>query len=268
MMSMPDSEFMPAMIWQRIRTRWWLPVALAVLGGLIGWAFHFIRTPVYQATATLTVMMDFTRGELTQYEQDYAFNAVGAVVNSSAVMERVVTVAQARSVEIPSAQQGQKFLEGRQSVWDLHVRSQDPDQAADLANIWAEVSLEVLNTALEHSIQADQLTMQIYRLEACLPETPGMAFPLAMLKPSPKDCSRYSLSEIQAELAARTTALAEERSQTMGILSSFEFALSNPAVTPTEPVVGDPGKMTLAGAAIGVIISLWVAGSLRTRRRE
>ena len=213
-------------------------------------------------------MMDFSRGELSQYEQDYAFNAVGAVINSSAVLEKVMTVAQARSVEVPSDEQGQKFLEGRQSVWELHVRSQDPTQAADLANIWAEVSLEVLNTALEHSIQADQLTMQIYRLEACLPETPGMAFPLVMLQPAPKDCSRYSLSEIQAELEDRTTALAEERPQTMGILSSFEFALTNPAVTPAEPVVRDPGKMTLAGAAIGAIISLWVAGSIRTRRRE
>jgi hypothetical protein len=265
---MPDGELMPFMIWQRIRSRWWLPVALAILGGLIGWAFHFIRTPVYQATASLTVMMDFSRGELTQYEQDYAFNAVGAVINSSSVMERVLIVAQARNVEVPSSQQGQKFLEGRQSVWDLHVRSQDPTQAADLANIWAEVSLEVLNTALEHSIQADQLTMQIYRLEACLPETPGMAFPLVMLKPVPKDCSRYTLSEIQAELADRTTALAEEMSLTRGILSSFEFALTNLAVTPAEPVVGDPGKMTLAGAAIGAIISLWVAGGIRKRRGE
>ena len=43
---MPDGELMPSMIWQRIRSRWWLPVALAVLGGLIGWTLHLIKAPV------------------------------------------------------------------------------------------------------------------------------------------------------------------------------------------------------------------------------
>jgi uncharacterized protein involved in exopolysaccharide biosynthesis len=64
---MTSQEFSPRESLERIFARWWIVVAMAILGGVVGWAFHFFHPPVYEATAVLTVTMDFPQRELTQY---------------------------------------------------------------------------------------------------------------------------------------------------------------------------------------------------------
>ncbi len=79
---MKDQEFSPRESLERAFERWWVIVLLTALGGMAGWAFHFFLPPVYEATAVITVNMDFQKGKLTQYEEDYAFNAAGAIGTS------------------------------------------------------------------------------------------------------------------------------------------------------------------------------------------
>jgi hypothetical protein len=265
---MADSEFVPLNSIRRIFLHWWMIAVLAILGGIIGWAIHFLQPSVYEATATITVTMDFTQIELTQYEQDYAFSAVGAIIDSSAVKDQIVTGAQAIGIFITQSRlSGLMFSEGKQSVWELHVRNQDPKMAADLSNIWAQVATEDLNTALDHAMQAEQLQGQIDLLSACLPVAPGVTAPDALPRPTPKDCQRYSLTEIHTALQNWTDELAQEKKQTLGILTIFEFAQTGYASIPETPVLYDQASLTLAGAMIGFVISFWVAGRLRVRSR-
>jgi hypothetical protein len=157
------------------------------------------------------------------------------------------------------------FSEGKQSVWELHVRNRDPQVASELANIWAQVAEEKLNTALEHAMQAERLQVQIDLLSACLPVAPGVTVPGAQPRPAPRDCERYSLTEIHTLLQSWTDELAQQKNLTQGILSTLEFALTSSASIPETPVLYNLASLTLAGTMIGLVVSLWVAGSLKVR---
>jgi hypothetical protein len=264
--SMADSEFIPHNSLMRIFSRWWILLAMSVLGGTIGWAFHFFYPPVYEATSTLTVTMEFTQVELSQYEQDYAFNIVDAIINSSEVTDRIVTNAQLIGISISQTRLAkQMFLERRQSVWELHIRDQDPHVSAELANIWAQVAIDVLNAALNHAMHANQLQTQIDLLNACLPFEPGSTQLQATPRPITRDCGRYSLVEIDAALKSWTDELVQEKGLTQGILPVLEFAQTGNALIPETPVLYNQAGLTLAGAMIGFIISLWMAGIQRPR---
>jgi capsular polysaccharide biosynthesis protein len=265
---MTEGEFTPIDTVKRIFFHWWIVAGMAILGGILGWVFHFFQPPVYEATASLTVTMDFTQIELSQYEQDYAFSAAGAIIDSSAVKDQII--ARAQTVGISITQSGLAalmFSEGKQSVWELNVRNQDPQVAAELVNIWAQVAEETLNAALQHAMQADQLQMQINLLDACLPVAPGVIIPDAQPRPTPKDCGRYSLTEIHTVLQNWTNELAQEKELAEGIFFNLEFALTSRASIPETPVLYNQASLTFAGAMIGFVISLWVGGTRKVRSR-
>src|SRR5512136_710313 len=88
--NMLDKEFSPLDLLSRIRTRWWIPLVMAVIGGLIGLVFQFLQPKVYESTVVLSVMMNFTQQDLTQFEQDDAFNNTGEIINSTDVYDQLV----------------------------------------------------------------------------------------------------------------------------------------------------------------------------------
>ncbi|HEY5158404.1 MAG TPA: Wzz/FepE/Etk N-terminal domain-containing protein [Anaerolineales bacterium] len=258
---MADSEFTPFHTLARILSRWWITIILALIGGIIGWGFHFFHAPVYEATSILTVNMDFSQRVLTQYEEDYAFNAAGNIINSTAVKDQIVTKAQTDGISVdPTRLAQQMFAERRQSVWELHIRDRDPQIAAELANIWAQMAKDALNAALEHALGAEQFQNQVDLLEACQPVAPGTTESTPLPSPIPQDCGRYSLADIQTEIQSWANALVQEKNLSFGILPVMEFALTGEASIPEKPVLYNRASLTLAGALIGFVISLWVAG--------
>ena len=258
---MADPEFTPFKTMAHILSRWWIALVMALIGGLIGWAFHYFHAPVYEATAILTINMDYSQRVLTQYEEDYAFNAAGDMINSTAVRDQVVTQAQTDGISVDPARLAQQMVaERRQSVWELHIRDRDPQIAADLANIWAQVANEALNSALGHALQAKQLQDQVDLLKACQPVVPGTIESTPTPSPIPPDCGVISLTEIQTIIQSSAEVLVQEKKLSFGILPIMEFSLTGEASIPEEPVLYGRASLTLAGALIGFILSLWVAG--------
>jgi LPS O-antigen subunit length determinant protein (WzzB/FepE family) len=78
---MSDQEFSVRELLDHAIDKWWVVVLIAVMGGVIGWASHFLLPPVYESTATITMTMDFFKlsqwepTQYTQYAEDYAFNS-------------------------------------------------------------------------------------------------------------------------------------------------------------------------------------------------
>jgi capsular polysaccharide biosynthesis protein len=263
---MADPEFSPSEAMASIFSRWWLVVIMAVVGGVVGFGFHYMLPPLYQATASVTITMDFTQRELSQYEQDYAFNAAGAIINSTAVVDQIIDKSRMSGISISASDlKQQMFVEGRQSVWELHIRHHDPQAAAVLANIWVGVALDALNATLEQAIQVEQYQQQIASLQACLPFQPGVNQKETNPRPTPKECGRFSLKEIEAALNDWTEKLVQGKELTLGILPIMTFGLTGDASVPVNPVQYNQASLTLAGAAIGFVISLWIASS---RKRE
>ena len=236
---MKKYEFSPRESVERSLARWWIVVLVTVLGGIAGWVFHFFQPPVYEATATVTVTMDFHKWDLTQYEEDYAFNAAGDIINSIPVKDQIIAEARARGLPIDIYQlQRQMVLERKQSVWELHVRDREPKVATELANIWEDKGVEALNLALEHALQADVLEYQVF----------GIARNLS---------TKNSINDLM-----------QERRLSGGIISIMTFALTETASVPEKPVLYTLGTLVLAGACIGFFISLWVVNSYKVQHRD
>lgn len=243
---MNDQEFYPRKSLELAFQRWWVIVVLTTLGGIAGWAVHFIRPPLYESTSTITVSMDFQNRKLTQREQDFAFSASGAIGSSTQVKDQVIAEAQAQGFPIDlNHLEQQMFLERKQSVWEFHVRNRDPETSAELANLWAEKAIEVLNADLAHALRADQIQAQINTLTGSQPASGS---------------SGYS-PEIQASLKTLSDDLMQEKQSSQGIISIMKFAQTGSAIAPKSPALYDLAGFVLAGACIGFVISLWAAGS-------
>jgi hypothetical protein len=243
MNNLNEQEFIPRESLERAFQRWWLIVLLSALGGIAGLAIHFLRPPLFEATAVMTVTMDFHKAKLTQREQDIAFNAAGAIANSTIVSDQITAEAHALGIPIDvSRLSEQMFLERRQSVWEFHVRNGDPDSAAKLANLWAEKTYDSLKTALGHAIQADQIQAQITTITSNQ-LSPGSA----TINP-----------EIQATLKTLSDNFLQENQLSLGVVSIMKFALTRLATVPQIPALYNLADLVLAGACVGFIISLWV----------
>jgi hypothetical protein len=255
---MKNQEFSLYESMQRALARWWIMVILMIIGGIAGWIFHLFYPPVYEAKAVITINMDFEKRPLTQYEEDTAFTAAGAIITSSSVKNLVIAEAQVNGYSIDLSRiQGHFYLEGKQSVWELRVRDQDPKVSAALTNIWAEKATDALNLALNHALQAEQLQVQIDGLENCLAGTPGQAASPQM------GCKGFSQAEIQVMLQSRTEELVQEKGSSLGIIPIMAIGLTESASVPETPAIYGQAGMVLAGAFIGLIVSLWAINTLK-----
>jgi len=247
---MKNQEFSPRESLERAFGLWWVIVLMTALGGIAGWAFHFLLPPVYEATAVITANMDYQKRALTQNEEDYIFNAAGAIGTSTKLENQIVTDAQTQGLSISLDQLKQQlFIEREQSVWKLHIRNRDPKVAAQLANLWSEKFFAALNTDLGHAIQADQIQAQINSINgSLLTSGPSVISP-----------------KTQATLKNLTDRLKQEKQSSQGIISIMKFTQTESATAPQSPVLYRLANFVLAGACIGFVVSLWVASSIKVQ---
>ncbi len=259
---MDGREFSPREALEGALARWWVVVLMTVFGGVVGWTFHFFRTPIYEATAGITVNTFLDRRDLSQYEMDLAFNAAGSVINSNQVMDRFVAEAQARGYSSSEVSWIRKNLsaEGMEALWLVHVRSHDPQEAAELANLWAGFAEQTLKDDVQHALLANELQGLIDGLQGCLPASASAS--------TPEACSSYSLDEIQAKIQAWSDELAQEQSLRQGVASVTSVSWTLTASAPEQPVLYGKGGLVLAGACIGFFISLWITSVRKVRRRD
>jgi len=255
---MKNQEFSLYESMERALARWWMMVILMIMGGITGWIFHLFYPPVYEAKAVITINMDFAKRQLTQYEEDTAFNAAGAIITSSDVKNLVIAEAQVNGYSIDLSRiQRDFYLEEKQSVWELRVRDRDPKVAAALTNIWAEKATNALDLALYHALQAEQLQVQIDGLENCLAGTSGQAASTQM------DCKDYSQEELQAMLQDQTDKLVQEKKSSLGFIPIMAIGLTELASVPEKSAIYGQANLVLAGACIGLVVSLWVINTLK-----
>jgi uncharacterized protein involved in exopolysaccharide biosynthesis len=172
---MEKQEFSPRQSVERILTRWWIIVIATVLGGTAGWIFHLFQPPVYEATATITVTMEFNKWALPQSQSDSAFNSAEDIMTSTQVKNQIIAEARSDGYPMDIYQLQQRMdLERKISIWELRIRDRDPKLTAVLANIWADKALEALNVALGHALQADTLEYEISGMAKSL-STPDKA---------------------------------------------------------------------------------------------
>jgi uncharacterized protein involved in exopolysaccharide biosynthesis len=246
------SEYSPIDTFQNILNRWWWVVLFALIGGGIGWVVHRLQPPVYEATAVLTVMIDYTQtAPLTEYDQDHAIGIVKAVILSKEVIDQVITKAQSQQIQIEELNNEHTiFLDRKHSVLELTARDPNPQIAATLANLWAETAYGALVEAQHNAVQARILRGQLVALEKCLqlPETSP---------DTPAVCRNYPSEDLPDRIQVLASEVQNAEIGSKGIISPLLFEVSERADLPARPVAYGANWLIFSGAMIGFVLGIF-----------
>ncbi len=151
-MTASSQEFEPYEQIAHILKFWWFLVLCAILGGLAGLAAHRVKPPLYEAAAVFSANIDFNKIDfyhppkptpapykLTQYDEDITILAVQ--VSLVKVQPQVIAFAQANGWALDAdGLKARSTIERKHDVWEVRVRSTDPQIAQKLVNYWAQAA--------------------------------------------------------------------------------------------------------------------------------
>ena len=238
---------------KKILSGWKRVAILMVIGGLCGMGANKIIKPIYETKAAIAVTIDYTRtGALSDIQEDQAMRGLGSVIDSSMVRDAVQSQAADGGIQIDQESIMENFtLEREDFRWLLRVRDTDPQRAADLANLWAEIAMQTLDTALEHAVVADNYQKYLDTLDYCLQR-------LAPEGMSSAPCADLDFDYLQTEIEKTSTAIREEQTQGYGLMPALEFLLADEAPLNTSPVLGTRSMLIFSGAILGLIVAILI----------
>jgi tetrahydromethanopterin S-methyltransferase subunit B len=250
-------EFSPREYFEKAFAYWWLVVVFAMLGALAGWLVHLRQPPLYDAQARITLSFDYGKtGVVPEYDQDKAYAAVGALVDSTAIKDAALKQMQDQGIQVDANTFYQNAsVERLGSYWELRVRYPDPQTTAAIANTWLDVSYKQIEVALEHAIQVDNLETYLNDLETCVQRSVAVS-------PSYAGCSTGDVKTIQAQMQTIGAQIYQEKLASQGLISALGVASTQRATVPTRPSVLGLNLLILSGALIGFLMGVWVAGFL------
>lgn len=241
--------------------RGWVVLAACALGGaLLGFVFSMLSPPKYVAEATLGVTINYgVTKPLELIVEDRALNRVSSMLNSDETLNEVLErlsddVKQSRELDEASDLREVMRLEQRLAEWGLTAVDQDPVVAADIAQLWADMSIVALDEAVNHSWQAVGLMEGPFDVQC-----------ESLQGSNSKGSWDCSVVPMEISSDALAGALQTELELSRGILPNLSYELLQSATPPDNPVVRDRGTLVLSGAALGL-----VAGSVvvLTRSRQ
>jgi hypothetical protein len=260
----------PRGLFLRALQGWWLLCLCILAGSLVGLGLERAAPPLYESRFGIQVGYDYTNtGELSQYQEDVAYELAGQVLYKPAMLARVAQEAQKESLPIDAAQlKNMSTVERRLGTWLVRVRSRDPQTAERLAGIWLNFGVEELRAARQHALVADGLMRRQEGLENCLAQA-------ALAEPSAGLCSPQDIKDLQKQLAESSPLLAQERALSQGIPSGVVFGEMPTAPEPAYIVAFQRGQRVLGGGLIGLVIGVWAVQAdwasrlaIRFRRRR
>jgi hypothetical protein len=169
-------EFSPKDEILRLLRMWWVLAACMILGGLVGFAIHRVKPPVYQAKATLYSFIDYqkvTDVRLSEYDEDVTINTIQSVMLSNLVIGKVLETA--GNVGIPidyTTFMDQMSIYRSLTNYELFYRDRDPQVAQTVVNIWAQTGLATLENLQESGKVPLYITFGLQNLSE-LPQSPS-----------------------------------------------------------------------------------------------
>ncbi len=154
---------------------WWVLVITMVLGGLIGFAIHHFRPPIYQAKATISTYIDFqeiTDVLLTEYDEDMTINSVQSVLLSNDVIGAVLTQASSDGIILDySSFMHQMSIYRKFTDYELFYRDRNPEVAKKIVDCWTGIGLQEIKKMQAEGNLPAYLTVNLGSLSD-LPQNP------------------------------------------------------------------------------------------------
>jgi len=260
---MPSSAFSPKTYFEKLIQHWWILFLAVTIGGLVGIGLSFLRQPRYQAEARISTSVDYTiLPALEDYEEDRIINEAGWVIMSDDVLLQVQEVGMRDGLDYSIETLRDQFSADRiDDLWTLRVIGQDPHVIAQLANIWADTSFQVLTSAHDAAVEASAIRAYILALESCQKQDDsGTGFAL---------CDIDNPDVLQDELELQTSWLDQALETSLGLNPASIYVLTSYAEIPNQPFYQARGIMAFLGMLLGLVlglVALWFI--LKEKSRE
>jgi hypothetical protein len=245
------NDLSPLEMLKRTLQRWWMLVALMVLGGAAGWVFSLLQPPVYESTTVYQVNLD--------EQQLVDRKLVASMFNDPTVLSDMVTTANSQNIPLEQKDfNADDFsLDRRGAEWFVTVRSTDPARAAHLADLWLGGVDAALQEVRAHSFQVYSLRLQYDSLSKCFAE---MDFQQA------NQCAGTSFADpaaLDAWLNGLEAQIASEQVAARGIDTAVMFVIISPANLPSHPVLYSVSLLIIAGSLIGLLAGIVLVQGLK-----
>ncbi len=247
-------DYVPRETMDVILRRWLVVVLCTLAGGVLGWVFHQLQPPIYEAHTVFTISINYNQPDLldsldkNNYAEDQMVSAAMDLIISSPVAQKAAQDAAPLHLGPDDLVYNRRvFLERRQSEVTLIVRNEDPQKASQLANLWAQRGLEALQEAAVHARRVYTLNYSTKALANCLQAKPEAAGGL---------CAQTSLGDLNQELQKSEAELTSEMQASKGLTPAILFDWSQQAGVPQSPVLYQTQGLALAGALVGFLIGL------------
>ncbi|MGD0611133.1 MAG: hypothetical protein ABSB41_06420 [Anaerolineales bacterium] len=265
----------PRLIFERALSTWWIIVVLMILGGIAGWVFGHLRTPLYEAAATYEVSLDQqqiamrlslppSQLPLDALAQNTYLAPVEILFVSPDVRTRLVADATVRGIKLKyqDINQANFSIDRRGTLWFIRVRNTDSLVAVTLVNLWVAEADKALQEALAHSDQAQALQVQRTAVQKCFSE-------LDFAQANPCAGTTFSTpAALQAYLNQLDQQINSEVLADQGIDPALTFHIGQQAEPPAEPVLYVTSEIILAGSLIGLLAGIVIGQLVPTARAQ
>jgi uncharacterized protein involved in exopolysaccharide biosynthesis len=157
-------EFSPLGHFYSFFKYWWIAVLTTILGGLAGFLFSRLHTPIYEATATIVVNVDFnkvTEFPVERQDEELALYNVQVALLDPQTVNRVIEVLNQQNISIDASMLLKNYsIERKLAFWELHYRDTDPELAQKIANLWLEEGRKTFVTMQESKRIPDYVIIQ------------------------------------------------------------------------------------------------------------
>ena len=241
----PNTDFNQYQIVSRFLRHPQLILGIGLFGALAGLVFSLVRAPQYQAQATLGVNINYGVTEpLALVVEDRALSRIATVITSDSTLMRVLDeipedMRRSRGWSAPSDLHDVVSLDRRLAEWWLVAIDEDPMVAAEVSQKWAEVSLEVLDDAVEHAWRAVEILRGSFVVEC---------------EQNSVDIWECQAVPIEVGSGGLEETLQIELDQSRGVLPNVSYELLSSARLPQSPVLWSRGLLVLSGMIAGLII--------------
>ena len=218
---------------------WLRGVLCTFVGALLGIVLSLWIPKQYDATAHLTVTIDYNKtGTLDELAQDRLIGGSEDIIHSDAVLS--AACGETESCTADSLQDKIRITRTLET-WTLSVRDSNPTRAAETALNWQRAAYDALWDAHEHAVKADAAQKRLDAITECLQE-PGCP----------------DAESLPAEIDTLSAEIRSENEAAHGLSSAIRIGSLNPSGLELRSA----SRSTAVGALLGALVGLIFAFAL------
>ena len=246
-----NEDFSPSDYFLRILHFWWVIALVMIAGGIAGVMVARVHRPVYESKAIINTILDYSNlGKLDDYDSDQIYLAVGEIIGSAGVKDAVVQKALQEQLPFTQTQILDSLsLDRVDTRWALRVRLDDPQQAQQVNQLWADAAMQALDQMKIDAVTGYASQQYVHSLVTCLQQT-------VILESGSSECESRDFASIQQEINSIVTDPSSQIASGSLLVSHASFELTQTPSLPGKPVLFAQNLSGLAGVLLGLIAGL------------